>query len=396
VDRSNSAEDERFRAELRTWLAGNLPPGWLAGKRHVPSDPRAVDTFLRDWARRLSAAGWAGMAWPTEYGGRGASLLQQLILEEELARCEAPHFVNFVGTNLVGPTLIALGSPTQRETYLPRIIRGDEIWCQGFSEPDAGSDLAALSTRATREGDEFVIHGQKIWTSFATMADRCFLLARTARGERVHDGITALLVDMRQSGVEVRPIHQINGNRRFNEVYFDAARVSAADVVGKVDHGWSVAMSMLQFERTALAAQVFALRNSVERLSRTARRQASPGGSVEPSVRRAVAGYIVRARAIEALFDRHMSEYLHGSGASPNAVLDKLATTELHKEVAGFGAELVGARMALWEDDADQLVERWRDVWLTSIGYTIAGGTSEILRNVIAERLLGLPRDPRG
>jgi alkylation response protein AidB-like acyl-CoA dehydrogenase len=395
MDLSYSPREQAFRAELRGWLEENLPPGWLAGHPRIPTDPAEEGQFLRDWQLRVARGGWAGVAWPLEYEGRGASLIEQVIYEEEMARCEAPPFANIVGTGLVGPTLMALGTPEQKATYLPRILRGEEIWCQGYSEPGAGSDLAALQTSAEREGNRFVINGQKIWTSFAHLADRCFLLARTSTTGQKHQGITAFLVDMHQPGVEVRPIHQINGGREFNEMFFTDAVVDADGIVGEVDRGWQVALTLLAFERVVVAAQVFGLLSTFERVVRIARSRSRNGIPLlqDPVIRDRIADYYVRARGAQLNFYRHLSDTLHSERPGVEGSLDKFVVTELHKELSGFGVSLLAPDAAFWEDPADHLVEVARNSWLYSIGMTIAGGTTEIQKNIVAERILGLPKD---
>lgn len=251
MDFEYTKEQTAFRNELREWLHENLPAGWLDGDRSMMDDPDDRIEFLLDWQRTLYEGGWAGIHWPEEYGGADASLMEQVIYEEELARVDAPPQINAVGINFVGPTLLKLGTETQRERFLTKIISGEELWCQGYSEPEAGSDLGNLSLSAERNGDnEFVLNGQKVWTSYAHTADWCFLLTRTDDSSSKHHGITVFLVDMDQPEIRTEPIHQITDEREFNETFFDDAVAKEKHIVGEIDEGWEVAMTLSAFEHS--------------------------------------------------------------------------------------------------------------------------------------------------
>ncbi len=253
MDLNLTPGEQSFRDEFRAWLKENVPAEWAGGA--AGSEERAeYIKYLRDWQRKLYDGGWAGISWPKEFGGRGATLVEQSIFQAELARANAPQLINAIGLSLVGPTVIALGTPEQKSRYLPRILSGEEIWCQGFSEPNAGSDLAALGTKAARDGDDFVVNGQKIWTSFAQMADWCLLLVRTDSEAPKHKGLTCLLADMRAEGVTVRPLRQMSGDSGFNEVFFSDVRVPASQVLGEVDKGWTTAITALMNERANLGS----------------------------------------------------------------------------------------------------------------------------------------------
>src|SRR5437868_1600101 len=255
MDLNLTPTEQQFRDGVGAWLRANLPAEWEGGA--LNSEDRAdFIAYLRDWQRKLYEGGWAGIAWPKEYGGRGATLLEQAIFQEELARANAPPLIGTIGLSLVGPTIIAMGTEAQKERYLAPILSGEEIWCQGFSEPNAGSDLASLGTKAVRDGDDFIINGQKIWTSFAQMADWCLLLVRTDTEAPKHKGLTCLLADMHSAGVSVRPLRQMSGDSGFNEVFFSNVRVAGTQVLGQINQGWTTAMTALMNERANLGAGV--------------------------------------------------------------------------------------------------------------------------------------------
>ena len=255
MDLNLTPDEKRFRDEFRAWLAANVPEEWAGGG--TGSEERAEYVkYLREWQRKLYDGGWAGISWPKEFGGRGATLMEQAIFQEELARAGAPPLVGTIGLSLVGPTIIALGTAEQKARYLPKILSGEEIWCQGFSEPNAGSDVAAVGTKAARDGDEFIINGQKIWTSFAQMADWCLLLVRTDGEAPKHKGLTCLLADMHAEGVAVRPLRQMSGDSGFNEVFFSNVRVPVVQVLGEVNKGWTTAIAALMNERANLGTGI--------------------------------------------------------------------------------------------------------------------------------------------
>lgn len=399
MDFSFTEAEEAFRQELRSWLEANLPDGWLEGDRSLPDDEEELEAFLRGWQRRLYEGGWAGIAWPKEYGGRGATLIEQVIYQQEMARVQAPPELNRIGIGMVGPTLIARGTEEQKKKYVPKILNGEEIWCQGYSEPNSGSDLASLQTRAVWDGEVFRITGQKIWTSWAHFADRCFLLARTDSSGSKHEGITAFLVDMRQPGVETRRIHQISGGKEFNQVFFDGAIAYPEDVVGEVNKGWEVAITLLMFERFAAAGRVIEVGNAFQRLVETAKQRRRNGIplSKDPIVRQRLADYYIRTKAAELTFYRNLTNWIQTGRPGPEGSIDKLYYSELNVDMLGFGLGLLGLESGYWDSTgpvpASAVDDWWQYSWLSSFGLRIAGGTSEIMKNIIAERILGLPKD---
>jgi alkylation response protein AidB-like acyl-CoA dehydrogenase len=383
----NLRDDPReaaFRRELRGWLADNLPDGG--------SDPRPgrwdLDT-VRSWTASLHKAGYAGLTWPVEYGGRGLPVSFQAIFLEETARAGAPEHVGVIGLGMVGPTILAHGTPAQKAEYLPRILSGESVFCQGFSEPEAGSDLAAAATRAVPDGDGFVIGGRKVWSSYAHLADECLLLARTGAAADRHRGLTCLLVGMHAAGLTVRPLRQITGEAEFSEILFDGVRVPAHHVLGRVGGGWPVAMTGLAHERGTLGFTLSArLAVQLRRLAATARELGRAG---DPVLRDRIAGLAVDVAGLRWTSYRMLSAA--GADGTPGAdsSIVKLAWSQTHQRMTALALELLGpAAQAAGEGGF------WDGYWpyqrLRSLGNTIEGGTSEIQRNVIAERLLGLPR----
>jgi alkylation response protein AidB-like acyl-CoA dehydrogenase len=375
---------DAFRAEVRQWLADNLT-GEFAALRGVGGPGREHEAFEERlaWDRHLAAAGWSCLGWPVEHGGRGASLDEQVIFHEEYALSGGPSRVNHFGEELLGPTLIAFGTSAQRQRFLPRIREVSELWCQGYSEPGAGSDLASVSTSAVLDGDEWVITGQKVWTSLAQHADWCFVVARTGPGR--YDGISYLLVPMRQAGVEVRPITQLTGTAEFNEVFFDGARTSADLVVGEVGDGWRVAMGTLAFERgVATVGQQVGFRRELDALVDLARESGALEDAVlrEKLTRARIGLDVMRAHAIRTL----------GSVEPGTASVMKLVWANWHRSLGELAMEVRGASGMTVGADLD----RWQRLFLFSRADTIYGGSNEIQRNIIAERVLGLPREPKG
>ncbi|MPY78081.1 MAG: acyl-CoA dehydrogenase [Actinophytocola sp.] len=377
--------DEQFRARIREWLAGNLT-GEFADLRGRGGPGREHEAFEERvaWERHLAAAGWNCVGWPVEHGGAGATLEQQVIFHEEYARANAPARVSHLGQELLGPTLIAFGTPEQQRRFLPPIRDVEELWCQGYSEPNAGSDLAAVATTATRDGDEWVITGQKVWTSLAHVADWCFVLARTEPGSRRHHGLSYLLVPMRQSGVQVRPITQLTGTSEFNEVFFDGARTAADLVVGEPGKGWRVAMGTLAFERgVATLGQQIGFRRELDALADEARRT---GADTDPAIREGLA----RARVGLDVMRAHARRTL-GETATGTAEVSKLLWANWHRDLGELAMRVRGAASLTAEPELDD----WQRLYLFSRADTIYGGSNEIQRNVIAERVLGLPREVR-
>ncbi|MFM2073037.1 MAG: hypothetical protein RLZZ623_3301 [Actinomycetota bacterium] len=389
MDLAFSPADNAFRDEVRTWLSENAPTD------RRPKLGRAVRDFDLGWQRKMFDAGWGGVAWPVEYGGRDLPLTQQLIWYEEYARTGLrPIDTRFVGLAHAGPTLMARAGEEHRSYHLPRILRGDVVWCQGFSEPEAGSDLASLRTKGVVDGDELVVTGQKIWTSYADVADWQELLVRTDPDVPKHKGITWVICDMRSPGIEVRPIRTMEGGADFNEVFYDEVRIPMANVVGGIDNGWSVAMSTLSFERgTAFTISQVQLASSVEKLIAMARDRMSVNGT--PVIADgSVADRLARARAdcaaLRALTYLGISTNAQSSQPGPEGSMMKLQYADLAKRVYRLGLDILGTRSLSIPEDEDETT--WVDHHLTAYSTSIGGGTSEIQRNIIAERVLGLPR----
>jgi alkylation response protein AidB-like acyl-CoA dehydrogenase len=382
-----SAEDEEFRVEVRTWLRAHVP------KEERPPSGTAMREYDLAWQQAQWNGGWAGVGWPTEYGGCGLSLTRQLIWFEEYARTGmAPIDTRFVGESHAGPTLIARASDQQKDYHLPKILQGDVVWCQGFSEPEAGSDLASLRTFAEIDGDELVVTGQKIWTSYAEVADWQELLVRTNRDVPKHKGITWVICDMRSPGVDVRPIRTLDGHADFAEVFYDDVRIPRANVVGEIDSGWSVAMSTLSFERgTAFTVHQVQLATVVEDLIELARERTGRNGRRlidDDELARDLAQARADVASLQAMTYLGVSRNLGREMPGPEGSMLKLHWSELSKRVKRLAMDVIGtASLARSGTDA-----RWVEHFLMSFSDTIAGGASEIQRNIIAERVLGLPR----
>jgi alkylation response protein AidB-like acyl-CoA dehydrogenase len=383
MDLTFTAEEVEFRRRLRDWLDENQPPPEPVG------DGDAHYRWLRDWQGQLHRGGWTGIDWPREYGGRGGSLTESAILYEEIGHAGAPLPANSLGLLLGGPTVMTWGSEEQKERFLQPILTGEEIWCQGFSEPEAGSDLAALRTRAVADGDEWVIDGQKVWTSSAQYSKWCMLVARTDRGaERKHEGLTYFLVDMEQEGVTVAPLRQMTGESEFNEVFFDGARAGADQVLGGVGNGWKVALTTLMNERAGLAffLQV-RLRQYVDRLLAAALER---GLLADESVAAALGDLHVRTETLRLLAWKGLDAIERHGQPGPEGSLTKWLWSETNQLLAQRAVDILGAE-ALIAGSAPT----WGYELLRSRGNTIEGGTTEILKNIVAERVLGLPRARR-
>jgi alkylation response protein AidB-like acyl-CoA dehydrogenase len=373
---------EEFRATVREWLADNLSGDFAAlrglggpGREHEAHDERI------EWDRHLAAADWTCLGWPTEHGGRDATIEERVVFHEEYARADAPARVSHFGEELLGPTLIALGTPEQQRRFLPPIKRVEELWCQGYSEPGAGSDLASVSTTAVRDGDEWVITGQKVWTSLAHLAQWCFAVVRTEPGSKRHKGLSYLLVPMDQPGVEVRPIEQLTGGSEFNEVFFDHARTESALVVGDPGDGWRVAMTTLGFERgAATLGQQVGFRRELNALVALA---ADTGALDDPVLREK----LTRARIGLDVMRWHALRTIDGEQPS----VTKLVWANWHRGLGELAMEVLGAAGMTTGDDLSE----WQRLYLFTRADTIYGGSNEIQRNIIAERLLGLPREVR-
>lgn len=395
MDFKYSDSEEHFRAEARDWLARNLPEGWGPRSREPDTDDARAALRL-DWEHRLYRGGWGGISWPKEFGGRGGTLVEQAIFLEESARANAPEGLNGIGRNLAGPVILAHGTRAQKERFLPPLIAGEEIWCQGFSEPNAGSDLASLRCRATLEGAHFSVNGQKIWTSYAQYAQWCILLARTDATQQKHRGISFLLVDMRSPGVTVRPITRINGKAGFSEVFFDDVKVPVDNLVGELNEGWKIAMSTLTFERgagDAIARQV-RFRYVIDLMIDLAKSEIRTGAGPaidDPVTRQQLARSWIEVEIMRLICLRGFSRYINGKEPGPEATTTKLYWSHVHQRMMETAMDLQGPMATLIEADA-YAGGALQDEYLWSKASTIYSGTSEIQRNIIAERALGLPR----
>jgi len=388
MDLTLSPSEQAFRDELRAWLEANHPGA-------VPREEQGSFEFRRAWQRRLHDAGWAGISWPERYGGRGASLIEQAIFNEEIVRARTPQLANVLGLAMGGPTVIAHGTEEQRQRYLPPILSADEIWCQGFSEPESGSDLASLKTRATRSGDGWVITGQKVWTTYAQHAKWCMLLARTIPDAPRHQGLSYFLMDMEQEGVQVRPLRQITGEAEFNELFLEQARVPESNIIGGEGNGWAVAITTLMHERATLAfgLQVsvqIALQELVEHAER------SPGSNgraaaADPLVRQRLAQLMIEAEVLRLNAYRGLSATMQGGVPGPEGSLAKWHWSEVNQALTELAMDISGVRALAIEGDGVG-DNNWTYRFLRARANSIEGGTTEILKNIVAERVLGLPR----
>lgn len=389
MDLKLTPTEERFRDEFRSWLNMNLPSQW-AGASNAENRTEYIN-YLRQWQRKLYEGGWAGISWPKEYGGRGASLMEQAIFQEELARANAPQLIGTIGLSLVGPTIIAMGSEEQKTRYLSPILSGEEIWCQGFSEPNAGSDLASLSTKAIRDDDDFIVNGQKIWTSFAQIAHWCLLLVRTDSEAPKHKGITCLLVDMRSDGISVRPLRQMSGDSGFNEVFFSNVRVQGSQVLGEVNHGWTTAITALMNERANLGTGIQVLfKRNLEALVAHSHAMERNGrrASEDPIVRQKLAQAFLELEILRLNTNRALTSLSKTGVPGPEGSIQKLYWSEWNQRMQQTAQEILGPYGQL--ADFDNGI--WQYGYLRARGNTIEAGTSEIQRNIIAERVLGLPK----
>jgi alkylation response protein AidB-like acyl-CoA dehydrogenase len=384
VDFRDSIEEARFREEVRVWIDENLPDE-LRG--HRGGEARFDGPEVRAWSRALYAAGWVGISWPEAFGGRGLSPRFQALYLEEEARAEAPPHIGVIGLGMAGPTIISRGTDAQKARYLQPLLAADEIWCQGFSEPGAGSDLAGVRTSARLDGDRFVVDGQKVWSSYAHIADFCILLARSDPDSARHAGLTYLIVDMRAPGVEVRPLRQITGEAEFNEIFLNGVEVPLENVIGEIGGGWDVAMTTLLHERGTLAfALVARLEVQVRKLLALARDRGAT-----PTQREAIAREWIRLQALRLTAYRSLAALERTGIPGPEGSILKLEWSEANQRVTKLAVELLGADAQLLPPNAPY-GGHWTTQQLRSRGNTIEAGTSEILRNIVAERVLGLPR----
>ncbi|MEI8000520.1 MAG: acyl-CoA dehydrogenase family protein [Actinomycetes bacterium] len=392
MDLRFSDEDEAFRVEARDWLVSRLDGEFAVVKgRGGPGDEHRLFEERHAWEQELGRGGWIGISWPQEYGGRGLSLTQQVIFYEEYARAGGPGKVGIVGEGLLGPTVIQYGTEEQKQRFLPPILAGTEIWCQGYSEPNAGSDLANVATRADLDGDEWVIEGQKVWTSLAHWSDWCFVVARTDRDAPKHKGLSYLLVPMDQPGIEIRPIVQMTGTSEFNEVFFSGARTAAANIVGAVNDGWKVAMGTLAFERGAstLGQQVTFLYEFMQTVEAARRR----GVDRDPVVRQRIARIWSAVEIMRLNAMRSMSSLESGS-ITPLTAIHKLYWASLHRAMGELAIDVLGPEGLVLPEGPYELDLAQR-LFLWTRADTIYGGSNQIQRNIAGERALGLPPEPK-
>ena len=384
MDFSYPAEVEQFRTELRAWLAVNLTDDVVTASRHRSHDPLTFGT-LRAWNRTMADAGWAAVSWPRDYGGRGATALEQLVYAEETTRARAPLPLNVIGMNNIAPAIMQYGTESQKRTLLPRMMRADDIWCQGMSEPEAGSDLAALRTRAVRDADDFVVNGQKIWTSLGQRADWCQLYVRTDPGAPKHKGISCLIVDMALPGIEVRPLVTLNGTSDFAEVFFNDVRVPTDSLLGPLNGGWQIATTTLSHERVGAARLYAGMQTKLHDLVADLADSEIDGRPAleDTATLHRLAEIAVRIKYLEVLCQRSISATLYGGDAFGSASLAKNVWGEVGQDLAALAFDALGP---LGADG------RWADYRLTSRSLTIAGGTTQINKNITAQRVLGMPR----
>ena len=390
MDFAPSPSIEKTRVEFRTWLRSHLPDvkRWKQLHDHGPIGERIA--FLKDWQQRLYDGRWIAVHFPSAYGGRDASLLDHLVVHEELVRADAPPLINGPSISIFGPTLLVFGRPEQKERYLPKLLSAEEVWCLGFSEPNAGSDLASLRTRAERDGDQWVLNGQKVWTTYANQADYCMFLVRTDAQAPPHKGISCLIVPLRTPGITVRPLREITGDTDFNEVFLDNARVRADSVVGEVNKGWQVILTALGHERgTLLLVDHVRRQADMARLSHLMRRN---GKHADPVARQQFAQFHIEVEIMGFHCAKVLSELQHGHPQSDVSIL-KLYGSEMVQRLDEFGLAMQGAHAQLWRGTPQVIDDGvWQYSWLMARAMTIASGTSEVQRNIIAQRLLGLPR----
>ena len=393
---SFSAADEAFRAEVADWLAANLCGEFECIRyRGGPGDEHSFVEERKAWERKLHEGGWTGIGWPREYGGRGASIEQQVIFNEEYARSGGPGRMGHIGETLTGPTLIAFGTPQQKERYLPGILRGEDLWCQGYSEPSAGSDLANVKTKARfdESSGQWLISGQKVWTSLAHESRYCFVIARTDPASVGHRGLGFFLLAMDQPGVVVRPIEQLTGTCEFTEVFFDEAVCGADDIVGAPGDGWKVAMGLLGFERgVSTLGQQMLFQNEFDEVVRIAREN---GAAADPTIRQRIADAHVGLRIMRFNSMRMLSGGGDDGSLSREAMIYKLYWATWHRNLGKLAMDVLGPESEIL-DGAPYELNRLQSLYLFTRADTIYGGTNQIQRNIIAERALGMPREPRG
>lgn len=395
MDVTFSAEQEAYRRRAREWLLENLPKGWGTPDFRMPAEEPDLGNFLKNWERKLYEGGYAGITWPKAYGGQGLTFVEEIIFQEEMGKLNAPAGCNGLGKSLLGPTMLLHGTEEQKQRFLLPLLRGEEIWCQGFSEPNAGSDLAALQTRAELNGDEWVINGQKVWTSGAQYANWCFLLARTDQEAPKHKGITFFLVPMDAPGISVRPIKQMNKNKGFNEVFFDDVKIPKDSLIGAVNNGWNIAMSTLAFERGTLSlGRQARFQNEFDEMIRISSAMRSIDCYVikdNPHYRQKMAKALAELRILRYHGLKLISQLINDGKAGPESSIHKLYWSTMYQRMCDLGVEILGSEAPYWgEESIGQGKLQFMD--LSSRSGTIWGGTTQIQKNIIAERVLGMQR----
>lgn len=403
MDFSYPESAAQVRSEIKAWLAENLPDGW-AGTGTLSLDD--LHAFRTEWRKKLHAGGWLGSEWPVEYGGRGLSEIEAMTVQEELARAGVPAggMNDAFSIGMLGNTMLALGTEEQKRHFIPKLLSGEHVWCQGYSEPDAGSDLAGVKTRAVLDGDEWIINGQKIWTSAGHLANWIFVVARTDPDAPKHKGITFLLVPMDQPGVEVRPIQMLSGESEFNEVFFTDARTERRNVIGQVNDGWRVTMALLGFERGKDAAVLgVAFRNELDRLFALAK---DTGAADDPAIRDRLARAYTKVEIMRFMGYSALTRFAQGQRPGPDAAITKVWWSDYHREVTELAMDILGPAglvaegrrpsSAFRSDDfnAPNSTASWQTVFLNARAGTIYAGTNQIQRNIIGEMMLGLPKEP--
>ncbi len=395
MDFRDTPDEAAFRAEVRAWLAEHLTGEFAAlGPGGGPADETGWDVRFA-WEKILGAHRWVGLSWPETYGGRGADVAQQIVFNEEYARANAPARISFFGEGLFAPTLIQFGTEEQKRRFLPKIQAVEELWCQGFSEPNAGSDLANIQTRAVLDGDEWVVTGQKVWTTLAHRADWCFVVCRTDPDSQSHHGLSYLLVPMHQPGIEVRPLRQMTGSAEFNEVFFDGARTARDNVLGPVGEGWKVAMATLGFERgTAFMSSQLAFEQELAHVLEVARKH---GATSDPVLRDELARSYTGLQVMRYNGMRMLTNLVHRGVLGPEASIGKLFWTTWHRSFGETALRVVGAEalQVAAAGGGEYALDELHHAFMASRAETIYAGASEIQRNIIGERVLGLPREPR-
>ena len=393
MDLNLTPEETKFRDELRSWLEANVPKDW-GEWREKPLEESFP--YLRAWQRKLYEGGWAAVSWPKEYGGRSATLMEQSLFWEEMARVEAPPMANSLGLGLIGPTIIAYGTDEQKKRFIPKILSAEEIWCQGFSEPNAGSDLAALQTEARLDGDHYVVNGQKVWTSYGWIGNWCELVVRTDSNVPKHKGLSVLLIDMKSPGVEVRPLKQMTGESEFNEIFFRDVRVPVANLLGKVNDGWNVAVSTLMYERGSYGARLHLIfKRAITRLIELSHKFQKNGhpAAQDPITRQKLAQCYAEIEIMRWNQLRAFSRVTATGVPGPEGSIQKIFWSELNQRLQQIAQEMFGAYGQLLAGDKDAVDNGiWSYGYLRTRGNTIEAGTSEVQRNIIGHFVLGLPR----